>query len=77
MKKKLAPKNSEDTPSAKIGFEGELVSEKLKLEKLYLETYIDRLRPNPVPEDLEEIVQLKWIWMRKQWYLKRQIIIIT
>ena len=29
------------------------------MEKLYLETYIERLKPNPTPEDLKNIVELK------------------
>ena len=36
-----------------------MVTEKTALEKLYLETYTDRLKPNPVCEDLKEIVELK------------------
>ena len=59
LKKKLVPKNSEDPPSAKMNPEGELVTDKSELEKLYLQTYIDRLKPNPVPEDLKDIFELK------------------
>ena len=59
LKKKLAPKNSEDPPTAKINKNGELVSDKSALEKLYLDTYVDRLQPNQTPEDLQDIVKLK------------------
>ena len=59
LKKRLAPKNCEEPPSAKLNSEGNLVTEKSELEKLYLETYIERLKPNPTPEDLKNIVELK------------------
>ena len=47
LKKKLAPKNTSDPPSAKMNAEGQLVTEKSELEKLYLNTYIEMLKPNP------------------------------
>ena len=55
----LVPKNSEDPPSAKMNQEGELVTDRTELEKLYLQTYIDRLKPNPVPVKLKDIFELK------------------
>ena len=61
LKKRLAPKNSIDPPSGKRNSEGVLVTDKAELEKLYLETYIKRLTPNPVKEGLEEVVKLKEI----------------
>ena len=59
LKKKLAPKNSIDPPSAKMNEAGKLVTNKAELEELYLDTYVKRLTPNPVKEGLEEIVKLK------------------
>ena len=59
LKKKLAPKNTIDPPSAKRNADGELVTNKEELEKLYLDTYVERLTPNPVKKDLEDIVKLK------------------
>ena len=59
LKKRLVPKNSHESQSAKINLKGQLVTEKTELEKLYLETYVERLKPNPIPEDLEEISELK------------------
>ena len=59
LKKKLAPKNTEEPPTAKMNSDGNLVTEKADLEKLYLSTYIERLSPNPIPEDLKDVVSLK------------------
>ena len=59
LKKKLAPKHAEEAPTAKINSEGELVTEKDKLEELYLKTYIERLKPNETQEDLKDIKELK------------------
>ena len=59
LKKKLAPKNSVDPPSAMKDKDGNLVTNKSELEELYLNTYVQRLKPNPVKEGLDEIVKLK------------------
>ena len=59
LRKKLAPKTSIDPPAAKRDATGKLVTDKKELEELYLKTYIDRLTPNPVKEDLEELFKLK------------------
>ena len=59
MKKKLAPKTAVDPPAAKLNSKGKLVTNKEELEQLYLDTYIERLTPNPVDEDLEDIFELK------------------
>ena len=59
LKKKLAPKNCPEPPSAKINDNGELVTEQKELEKLYLKTYVERLKPNPIPEDLKEVSDLR------------------
>ena len=59
LKKKLAPKSSMDPPAAKRDENDKLVTDKKDLEKLYLKTYIDRLTPNPIREDLEDLFELK------------------
>ena len=42
LKKNLSPKNSEDPPMAKKDSKGNLITDKTLLEKLYLDTYVDR-----------------------------------
>lgn len=59
MKKKLCPKNSIDPPCAKKDKDGNLVTSKSALEKLYVETYTDRLKPNPVKEDATDEKKIK------------------
>ena len=59
MKKKLCPKNTVDAPCAKKDKNGDLVTTKDNLEKLYVETYSDRLKPNPVKADIVELKALK------------------
>ena len=59
MKNRLAPKNTIDPPSAKRDSKGNLVTNRAELESLYLDTYIDRLTPNPIEEEFEEIFELK------------------
>ena len=44
-----------DPPAAKRDENDKLVTDKKDLEKLYLKTYIDRLTPNPIREDLEDL----------------------
>ena len=55
LENKLAP----DPPAAKKYANDKLVTDEKELEKLYLQTYIDRLTPNPVKEDLKDIFDLK------------------
>ena len=55
LKKKLAPKNTIEPPSAKRNSQGELTTDLEELKELYLETYRDRLTPNDVPEYLEDV----------------------
>ena len=59
LKKRLAPKNTIDPPAAKKDKFGNLVTDKDGLEALYLETYIDRLKPNKIADGLEELKDLK------------------
>ena len=59
MKKKLSPKNTVDPPCAKKDKNGKLTTDKEALEKLYVDTYKERLAPNPVSEDNAEVQELK------------------
>ena len=59
LKKKLVPRNTIDPPAAKKNDSGELITDKKSLEKLYLETYKNRLAPNDIPEDLLELKDMK------------------
>ena len=59
LKKKLSPKNKIDPPAAKKDKLGNLVTSKTLLEQLYLDTYVDRLKPNEVEEGYEELLELK------------------
>ena len=59
MKKRLCPKNTPDPPAAKKDKHGNLVTEKEALENLYIETYVDRLKPNTISEGLEDLEKLK------------------
>ena len=59
LTKKLCPKNTIDPPCAKKDKEGNLVTNKDDLEKLYIETYTERLKPNPVKEQYAEMKSMK------------------
>ena len=59
LNKKLSPKNTEDPPMAKKDANGALITDKKMLEKLYLETYVDRLKPNEITPGLEKLESLK------------------
>ena len=59
LTKKLCPKNTLDPPCAKKNKDGNLVSNKDALEKLYIETYKERLEPNPIREEYSELKSMK------------------
>ena len=59
LKKKLAPKNTFDPPAGKKDAFGNLITDKDGLEALYLETYINRLKPNKIADGLEDLKELK------------------
>ena len=59
MKKSLAPKNTFDPPAAKLDTNGNLISDLRNLEALYLETYVQRLKPNKMDDELENLENLK------------------
>ena len=53
--KKLAPKNTLDPPAGKKDNEGNLITDRVALEKLYLDTYRSRLKPNPISDEVSEL----------------------
>ena len=59
INKKLFPRNSETLPFAKKDLEGKLVSSQTELKKLYLETYVTRLRHRPMKPQFEHLKTLK------------------
>ena len=59
MKKRLAPKKTLDPPAAKKDKHGNLVTGREELEKLYIDTYVERLHPNTMAEGLENLEKLK------------------
>ena len=59
LKNVLAPKNSFDPPAAKIDKNGNLLTDLKNLESLYLDTYVERLKPNQMPERLSNLENLK------------------
>ena len=59
LKKKLVKKNATPPPCAKKDENGTLVTDKFRLEELYLRTYETRLKPNSIPQELEQLSSLK------------------
>ena len=59
LKKRLCPKNTEEPPMAKKDLKGNLITDKKLLEKLYSDTYVDRLKPNDITPGLENLEKLK------------------
>ena len=59
MKKRLAPKSSLDPPTAKLDSAGNLITDMDNLEELYIQTYVDRLKPNNIEPHLKSLEQLK------------------
>ena len=59
VKKKLVPKNGGQPPTAKRDKQGNLVTDKTLIKKLLVDNYKERLSPNIIEEELEEIEELK------------------
>ena len=59
IKKKIFPKNGKALPISKINSEGHLISHPLELKRLYICTYVQRLRHRPIKPGLELIKTLK------------------
>ena len=58
-KRSLAPKNTFDPPAAKLDTNGNLISDLKNLESLYLEMYVQRLKPNKMDDELDNLENLK------------------
>ena len=52
LRNKLCPKNNQDKPSAKKDPSGNLITDREALEELYLNTYVERLKPNPIEDNM-------------------------
>ena len=57
--RKVRPKHTPPIPVGKIDFEGNMVTDQNSLKKLYLETFIWRLRDRPMKPDLVDLQLLK------------------
>ena len=58
LKKKI-PKITHGVPTGKKDRNGKIITNHLGLKKLYLETYLHRLRNRPIKPDFEELKYLK------------------
>ena len=59
IKRKLFPKNKETLPFAKQNFDGKLITSQDGLKKLYLDTFIHRLRCRPIKHALSNLKKMK------------------
>ena len=59
IKQRIIPKHCPPLPVAKVDSSGRLVSDPEELKKLYIETYIHRLRKRPIRPEFKELEQLK------------------
>ena len=69
--KKLASRNSIEPPAAKRDKFGNLVTSRESLEKLYLDTYKERLQPNTIASDIKETSELKEYLLSLQFKLAK------
>jgi hypothetical protein len=73
LKSKLLP-NKYDPPTAKKDGAGNLITAVEPLKKLYLSTYIHRLRHRPIREDLQDLFLLKHkLWEGRLTLLKSNV----
>ena len=67
LRKKLHPAKTIDPPMAKLDRRGNIVTAPNLIRKLYLDTYIDRLRQRKMNPELLEVFNLKTeLWKRRQ-----------
>ena len=59
VKQKKIPKHSKPLPVAKVDNHGRLISDPDELKKLYIDTYVHRLRQRPIRPELKELEILK------------------
>ena len=55
LKKKLAPKTSNEAPVAKKDKFENIISDRHQLEKIYIDFYTERMKPNTMREELKEL----------------------
>ena len=74
LRKKLHPAKTIDPPMAKLDRRGNIVTAPNLIRKLYLDTYIDRLRQRKMNPELLEVFNLKTeLWKRRQKILKSKV----
>ena len=59
LKKKVFPKNRESLPFAKKDYDGKIITSQIMIKKLYLDTFIHRLRHRPIKPDFSYLRRLK------------------
>ena len=59
LQRKIFPKNPPNLPTAKKDVEGKMITSHRDLQKLYLDTFVHRLRWRPMREDYAELFLLK------------------
>ena len=59
LKRKVFPKIKESLPFGKKDFDGKIITAQSELKKLYLETFVHRLRHRPVSMDYQVLKSLK------------------
>ena len=66
LRKKLHPSKQMDPPMAKLDKDGNLITAPPLIRKLYLETYVDRLRHREMNTEFVELFHLKnELWKRQ------------
>jgi hypothetical protein len=59
VKRKVFPKNPSSLPVAKKDVDGKVITSHQDLKKLYLETFVHRLRYRPIRDDYQVLITLK------------------
>ena len=73
VKSKLFP-NKLEVPFAKKNIAGNLITAVEPLKKLYVSTYLDRLRHRPIRDDLKDLLQLKTdLWEERLEQIKANV----
>ena len=70
-KQKKFPKHTKPLPVAKVDINGRIISNPEELKRLYLNTYIHRLRHRPIRPDLKHLESLKMELFNKRLQLVR------
>ena len=72
VKKKLIPNNTAEPPSAKRDEYGNLITEKEQIKKLLVRNYQERLSPNQIEKESEELQELKECLFSLRYYSSKQ-----